>query len=265
MAQDSRNLRRKRRLRRNVSLLTRDNIRLHTELGKAHTLLLAVLAAPRLVSFARGPGSGETTLEKLDVYATVPQFSLTERSGHPINRDDLQGKVWVANFIYTKCTETCPTQSLQLARLQDDFADARDLRFVSITVDPKNDTREVLTEYAGRYGADRERWLFLTGDKREIYCLATGLKLGVVDPSDPNPPACGAPAARAVGAVLALLQPPFAFATHGSEGLVMHSARLVLVDGAARVRAYHLATEKDSLNRLRPNLRALLAERGTKG
>lgn len=231
----------------------------------AVALLVAVVAAPRLVSFARGPASGETTLEKLDVYGTVPAFQLTERSGRAVTRDDLTGKVWVVNFIYTKCTETCPTQSLQVARLQADFADAADLRLVSITVDPKNDTREVLTEYAQRYGADRERWLFLTGDKREIYCLAHGLKLSVVDPSDPNPPACGTPAARAIGGVLALLRPPFAFATHGSEGLVMHSARLVLVDRAARVRAYHLATDDGSLERLRPNLRALLAERGTKG
>jgi len=228
-------------------------------------LLVAVVAAPRLASFARGPSSGETTLEKLDVYGTVPPFSLTERSGRAVSRDDLEGKVWVANFIYTKCTETCPTQSLQVSRLQAEFAGAPDLRLVSITVDPETDTREVLIEYAGRSGADRERWLFLTGDKREIYCLAKGLNLSVVDPSDPAPPACGAPAAGAVGAVLALMQPPFAFATHGSEGLVMHSARLVLVDRAGRVRAYHLATDEDSLKRLRPNLRALLAERGTKG
>ena len=226
---------------------------------------VAVVAAPRLVSFARGPASGETTLEKLDVYGTVPAFSLTERSGRAVRLDNLKGKVWVANFVYTKCTETCPTQSLQVARLQNDFAGAPDLRLVSITVDPKNDTREVLAAYAQRYGADRERWLFLTGDKREIYCLAQGFKLSVVDPSDPNPPTCGTPAARAVGAVLALLRPPFAFATHGSEGLVMHSARLVLIDRAARVRAYHLATDEGSLERLRPNLRALLAERAKKG
>jgi cytochrome oxidase Cu insertion factor (SCO1/SenC/PrrC family) len=228
-------------------------------------LLLAFLAASRLVSYVRGPAPGETTLEKLDVYGTVPQFSLTERSGRPVSRDSLKDMVWVANFIYTKCTETCPTQSLQVGRLQNDFADARDLRFVSITVDPKHDTPEVLARYAERQGADPERWLFLTGDKREIYCLATGLNLSVVDPSDPNPAACGPPAARAVGAVLALLQPALAFAAHGSGGLVMHSARLVLVDRAARVRAYHLATDQASLERLRPNLRALLAERGRRG
>jgi len=228
-------------------------------------LLVALVAGPRLMSFARGPSSEAPTLEKLDVYGIVPQFSLTERSGRGVSRDDLRGNVWVVNFIYTKCTETCPTQSLQVARLQAEFADMSDLRLVSITVDPRNDTRDVLATYAERYGADRQRWLFLTGNKREIYCLAKGMNLSVVDPSDPAPPACGAPAARAVDWILPHVQPPPAFATHGSEGLVMHSARLVLVDRAARIRAYHVATDEDSLERLRPNLRALLAERRAKG
>ena len=61
--------------------------------------------------------------------------------------------------------------------------------------------------------------------------------------------------------MLAWLTPPPAFATHGSQGLFLHSARLVLIDREARIRAYHLATDEDSLKRLRPNLRALLAER----
>jgi cytochrome oxidase Cu insertion factor (SCO1/SenC/PrrC family) len=225
-------------------------------------IAVAVVAAPRVISYARGPVGGGTTLENLDVYGLVPEFSLVEPSGRRVGRRDLLGKVWVANFIYTKCRETCPTQSLQVARIQSEFVDARDLRLVSITVDPRNDTREVLAEYAERYGADPARWLFLTGDKREIYCLARGLNLSVVDPEDSSPPACAA--ARApLGALLSWLAPSTAFATHGSEGLVMHSARLVLVDRVGRVRAYHLATDDDSLKRLRPNLRTLLAEGDT--
>ena len=246
------------------SLLPRRLLLLLVAAGHA-VLLVALVAGPRLMSFARGPNPERASLEKLDVYGTVPPFSLTERSGRAVGRDDLRGNVWVANFIYTKCTETCPTQSLQVARLQAEFAGAPDLRLVSITVDPRNDTREVLTTYAERYGADGERWLFLTGDKHEIYCLAKGMNLSVVDPSDPTPPACGAPAARAIDWILTHVQPSPALATHGSEGLVMHSARLVLVDRAARIRAYHLATDEDSLERLRPNLRALLAERGATG
>ena len=231
--------------------------------GAAVLIVLAAMFAawPALVRYGRGSAAGETSLERLDVYGEVPEFSLIERSGRPVTRADLLGKVWLANFIYTECKETCPTQSLQISRLQADFADAPDLRLVSITVDPKHDTPEVLARYAERYGANPERWLFLTGDKREIYCLAKdGFRLSVVDQADPNPPPCHTAATGPSPAVLAWLTPPPAFATHGSQGLFMHSARLVLVDRDARIRAYHLATDEDSLKRLRPNLRTLLAE-----
>lgn len=196
--------------------------------------------------------SGRTTLERLDVYGQVPRFSLTERSGRRIGLEDLRGLVWVANFIYTECTETCPTQSLEISRLQAELADSADLRLVSITVDPKHDTPEVLRRYADRYGAT-DRWLFLTGGKREIYCLAKqGFRLAVEDPAAGEPIECG---------VAFRLGPVPAWASHGSGGLIMHSARLVLVDRAARIRAYHLATDPESLKSLRTNARRLLAER----
>jgi hypothetical protein len=55
------------------------------------------------------------------------------------------------------------------------------------------------------------------------------------------------------------LGPGPAFASHGSGGLILHSARFVLVDRQARIRAYHRTDDPDSLARLRENLRALLA------
>jgi protein SCO1/2 len=194
----------------------------------------------------------EVSLERLGRYGHVPPFSLTERSGRPIGRDDLLGHVAVIDFIYTECTETCPTQSLQLARLQKDFAEAKDLRLLSITVDPRHDTPEVLARYAARHGAD-DRWWFLTGDRHAIYCLARdGFHLSVVDAGATQSIACGS--AWRFG-------PAPAWASHGSKGLIMHSARLVLLDRAAEIRAYHLATDPDSLPKLEANLRRLLAAR----
>jgi cytochrome oxidase Cu insertion factor (SCO1/SenC/PrrC family) len=200
---------------------------------------------------ARDVGSSEGVLETLGVYGEVPAFRLTERSGRPVSRADLLGKVWIANFIYTQCRETCPIQTALLARLQPEFAGEADLRVVSITVDPEHDTAAALRSYAEQYGADAERWLFLTGDKRAIYRLAKeGFHLGVVDPNDPG---------QAAG-LLRWLEPARAFATHGSQGLIMHSSRLVLVDRQARVRAYHLPDD-ESLPRLRRNVTVLLRER----
>lgn len=227
-------------------------------------VLATVAAAGAMLAsaFLRwAPGAAETSLDRLDVYGQVPAFTLVDRSGRPVSRDDLRGVVWVANFIYTECTETCPTQSLQLARLQSEFRSASDLRLVSITVDPQHDPPPVLSRYAERYSADPARWLFLTGDQRAIYCLAKdGFRLSVVDQADPNPPVCSG-RASVPDLLRRALAPPPAFATHGSQGLLMHSARLVLVDRTARIRAYHLATDEDSLARLRANLPALLAER----
>lgn len=194
----------------------------------------------------------EGALEKLDVYGRVPEFSLTERSCRQLTLADLRGKVWVANFIYTQCTETCPIQTAQLARIQAEFAGEESLRLVSITVDPERDTPAALSRYAERYGAHPDRWLFLTGDKRAIYRLAKeGFSLGVVDPDDQ----------AQTSRHLPLFGPTPALATHGSKGLVIHSARLVLVDRQARIRAYHLPNDEDSLQRLRANVRLLLREK----
>jgi protein SCO1/2 len=203
---------------------------------------------PMVSGWLRAFDQSRGALEKLDVYGEVPDFALTERSGRRITRADLMGRIWIANFIYTQCTETCPLQSAQVARLQAEFAGEEDLRLVSITVDPERDTPAVLSRYAERYGADPARWLFLTGDKRAIYHLAKeGFRLGVVDPDD-----------QQAGGRLRWLGPTPALATHGSKGLIIHSSRFVLVDRQAKIRAYHLPDDEQALERLRRNVRILI-------
>lgn len=212
------------------------------------------LVGATLVSLWRRPEPPppEGTVETLADYGPVPDFRLTERGGSTVTRAALRGTVWLANFIYTACTETCPLQSLQVQRLQEEFAGARDLRFVSITVDPAHDTPEALRRYAARHGADPERWLFLTGPKPAIHTLARdGFRLGVSEAT---------PAARS-GVPGWPPGPRPAFASHGSAGLILHSPRFVLVDRQGRIRAYHRTDDPDSLTRLRDNLRALLAGR----
>ena len=189
--------------------------------------------------------SEERPLEGLRVFGVVPDFSLIERSGRRVKLSDLRGKVWIANFIYTHCPDTCPLQSAQMARLQGDFATEGDLRLVSITVDPERDTREVLSQYANRFGADPDRWLFLTGEKGAIYRLAQeGFRLSVVDPEE-----------RVEGR---LFEPRSALAHHGETGKqFIHSSRFVLVDRQARIRGYYQSTDDEALQRLRKDVRTL--------
>ncbi len=235
--------------------------RLLTALALALAAAAALEGVPALVAHIEAPGGREPDADQIGDFGRVPDFALVASSGRPVGRSDLAGFVWVASFIYTRCTESCPTQSLHLARLQAEFREAPDLRLVSITVDPEQDTPEVLRRFGERYGADPDRWLLLTGDKRAIYCLAReGFRLGVTNPAAHEPISCGAAGALPATTLIRLLATP-AWATHGSQGLIMHSARLALVDRGGRIRGYHLATEPDSMERLPANLRRLLGER----
>jgi cytochrome oxidase Cu insertion factor (SCO1/SenC/PrrC family) len=101
----------------------------------------------------------KAVLNKLD----QPSFTLTERSGKSFDSSTLAGKVWVVSFFYSNCPGPCLKQNQALAAAAAELAD-RDVRFVSITCDPAVDTPERLREYAARFQADPERWLFLTGN-----------------------------------------------------------------------------------------------------
>lgn len=118
---------------------------------------------------AEGTSSEETTAPKWDPEG-IEDFSLTERSGRTITKDDLLGHPWAVGFIFTRCAGPCPKVSTQMRKLQDAL-EGTEVRLVSISVDPEYDTPERLRRYAEAYGADPERWLFLTGDRKEIYRL----------------------------------------------------------------------------------------------
>jgi cytochrome oxidase Cu insertion factor (SCO1/SenC/PrrC family) len=250
--------------------------------------LLAVMLAGALaagwtwyVLRSQGREGGDQALQGLQIFGSLPDFSLTDRTQRKVTRADLLGTVWVANFIYTHCTDTCPLQSARMAALQKDFPGQPALRFVSITVDPRRDTPSVLAEYAARYEADRERWLFLTGHKETIYALITGgFRLSVEDPTDSAAPATGVSprgdradgfrwrvAARHAGEfdrlVRPLLEPVSAWAHSDSEFLAppfLHSSWFVLVDRKAQIRGYYRTEAEQPMQQLRRDIRILLME-----
>jgi len=123
---------------------------------------------------------------KIDDYGTVSDFTLTDRSGRTVSKKDLQGQFWIADFIFTRCSGPCPLLTNRMALLQKELP--KEVRLVSITVDPEYDTPNVLSWYAERYGADRERWLFLTGQKKEVYSLIRqGFHIGVEESGSADP------------------------------------------------------------------------------
>jgi protein SCO1/2 len=218
---------------------------------------------------SRPRSGGARPLEQLGHFGAVPDFTLLERSERQVTCDDLLGRVWVVNFFYATCSDTCPLQSAKMARLQRDFADDHDLRLVSISVDPKHDTPDVLRAYAQRFGADSERWLFLTGDKVAIYRLAQdGFHLSVVDPAAAPPQGVPSGVRRERQSSLREMLwhwgvvPRQAWAHAGVEhSTKLHSSRFALVDRQARIRGYYHSDEEAALQRLRRDIRALLREK----
>jgi len=179
-------------------------------------------AWPLLILFVAG-----CTKPELPEYGAAPAFSLQERSARTIGSEQLKGRVWIADFIFTHCGGTCPVMTAQMRKLQDQLP--AKIQLVSFSVDPTNDTPAVLSDYANRNGADPERWWFLTGERDAMYKVSKeGFKLAVDD-------------------------------TQGTESEpITHSTRFVLVDGAGRIRGYYGIEDAGAMTRLVDDAKKLL-------
>ena len=107
-----------------------------------------------------------------DDEAWLSKFELIERSGETVKSEDLKGQPYIVSFFFSTCPSICVQQNTKLKELQDEFA-GQGVRFVAISVDPETDTPEVLREYAARFGADKDQWLFMTGDLNYIRRVGT--------------------------------------------------------------------------------------------
>jgi len=142
-----------------------------------------------------------------------------EAQGQAFDSARLDNKVWVTAFFFTTCSGICPIMTKNLKSLQDMYRSYLDVEFVSISVNPEQDTPQALAAYAQKYAADTIRWHFLTGSREDIARVAVqGFKVGSVD------------------------EPIF------------HSASFVLVDRQGNIRGYYEGTQKEEVERLSKNL-----------
>lgn len=110
-------------------------------------------------------------VELLPDFGRLPHFELTDQSGRTFSSADFAGKVWVVDFIFTRCQSACPRLTTKMRGLQDRIASMPAARMLSISIDPEFDTPPVLAAYAQKYKTDSARWSFLTGDKTVIRAL----------------------------------------------------------------------------------------------
>jgi cytochrome oxidase Cu insertion factor (SCO1/SenC/PrrC family) len=171
----------------------------------------------------------------LKAYGAVPPFSLTERSGKKITNQDLAGKIWVADFIFTTCPGPCPIISANMAHLQSQLSGDPRVQLVSFTVDPQDDTPAVLSAYADRLGADPQRWWFLTGPEKSVYDL---IQNGFYQTVQDN---------------------------HGKkleagQFVVTHSTYMALIDGRGTIRGFYQGLEADDQSQLLKSIHQLEEE-----
>jgi len=113
--------------------------------------------------------------KELPDLGTVAPFKLVSETGRVFSDDALYGRITIVSFIFTRCDTICPVTAMKMARIQEKTFDiGRDIKLVSFTVDPTYDTPEKLAEFAKRYGADPERWRFVTGPHDDVYKAVEG-------------------------------------------------------------------------------------------
>jgi cytochrome oxidase Cu insertion factor (SCO1/SenC/PrrC family) len=110
----------------------------------------------------------QTPIIKPDYPRHLVDFSLIDQSGHPVTRKDLDGRIIVVNFVFTSCAAVCPYVNAQMEKVQQLTAGHADVRLVSLTMDPVDDTPAVLERYGQSYEQDANRWSFLTGNETEM-------------------------------------------------------------------------------------------------
>lgn len=219
-------------------------------------LALAVLVLPLLVFFFFW-FSGETVCEPLHVYKdpaksalgdsvalTIPEFRFTDQKGATVTRDDLRGKIHVADFFFTTCPSICIPLSKQMKKLQDELDESEDqsVRLVSYSVDPERDSVAALAAYADRYGANYDRWRLLTTDSDSLmhdFIRSSYLQAAYRDTANAQHP-------------------------------VTHSNMYVLVDKELRVRGFYpvlngMDPNDAELQRLRDEINVLACEYRNKG
>lgn len=104
-----------------------------------------------------------------DEFHTLGDIVLTDHHGAEISMKNFDTNIVVANIFFATCPEVCPEMNKQVQTIAEKFYKNPKIRFVSISIDPESDSVPVLKNYAARFNADKLKWQFCTGSKKEIY------------------------------------------------------------------------------------------------
>lgn len=139
------------------------------------------LAEDQTITSNRSVKPGHTSLDFIRLNGEakkVPDFLMLNQDSLYISNEDYLGKVYVAEFFFSRCPSICPIMNKNMKILYDQFGERSDFGIASFTIDPENDTPSVLKKYAEGYVDKSSTWNFLTSEKETIYTLAnTGFNI----------------------------------------------------------------------------------------
>ncbi|WP_438973551.1 SCO family protein [Polaribacter sp.] len=161
---------------------------------------------------------------------TIADFELINQNGKIITQKDYKGKIYIADFFFTRCTNICVAMAYNMNELQEYYKNDNDIMFLSHSVTPVMDSVPVLKEYAINKGVIDGKWNVTTGAKKHIYDLARKSYFAVIEDGD------------------------------GGEDDFIHTEQFVLIDKERRIRGYYDGTNKEDMQKLKDDMVLLKEE-----
>jgi protein SCO1/2 len=176
------------------------------------------------------PSLVDESVRDVDHNHRIQSFTLINQLGDTISEKNFEGKIYVADFFFTRCMGICPKMTKQMDRAARELVDEKEVMFLSHSVTPVSDSVAVLAEYAELYGANPEQWMLVTGDKKEIYDLARKFYFAVTTEGN------------------------------GDSTDFIHTENFVLIDKEKRIRGFYDGTSSKDVDQLIDDIRLLQKE-----
>jgi protein SCO1/2 len=165
---------------------------------------------------------------------TIADFKLINQNGDTITNNEYEGKIYIADFFFTRCQNICIAMAYNMGELQEYYKNDDDILFLSHSVTPVIDSISVLKEYANNKGVIDGKWNVTTGRKKHIYALARKSYFAVLDEGN------------------------------GDENDFIHTEQFILVDKERRIRGYYDGTDKKEMKKLKEDVVLLKEEYASK-
>jgi protein SCO1/2 len=173
----------------------------------------------------------KNTMQQGDTnYHTVKPFCFINQYNEKTTEETLKGKIYVTDFFFTTCQSICPIMSTQLERVYKRFANNSSVMILSHTVEPEIDSIEILMQYAKLHNVTNHQWLFVTGEKKQLYDMARTSYL--LNNETGN----------------------------GDENDFIHTQNFALVDKERHLRGFYDGTDTTDVSRLITDITILLEE-----